>query len=162
MNLVFTFSRRYGAGTSAITEELSKRFNIPIYGRDYICRGVHDENNLSEQRGVIENLAKNPCIIVGRGAADVLSKQNNVVNIFVYASRDDRIERISDKEHISREEAADKVDRVDEERRIFYEENTGKYWGDMDVYDIILDTSEIPIEKGADVIERYLRYMGDI
>lgn len=162
MNLVFTFSRGYGTGTSLITDLLSKRFNIPVYGKDYICRGVHDENDMEEQSKVIRELAKNPCIIVGRGACEVLKGQNNVVNIYVHAAKEDRITRIAKKEGITEEEASSKIDRVDKERREFYEKNTGKYWGDFDSFDIILDTSEVPIEQGAAVIEKYLRYIGDI
>ena len=49
MNLVITFSRGYGTGTSIITDELSKRLHVPVYGRDYICRKVQDEANMEEQ-----------------------------------------------------------------------------------------------------------------
>ena len=162
MNLVLTFSRGYGTGTSIITDELSRRLNVPVYGRDFICRSLQDEENLEEQRAMITKLAQDPCIIVGRGASDVLKDQHNAVNIFVHARRPDRVKRIMQKEGLSEEEASEKITRVDAERKKFYEENTGKFWGDVDAFDIIIDTSRIPIEDCASAIIRYLEHIGDL
>ena len=37
MKLVITMSRRFGTGASIIAEELSKRLDIPVYDKAYIC-----------------------------------------------------------------------------------------------------------------------------
>lgn len=158
MNLVLTFSRRYGTGASVIAEMLSKKFNIPIYGKDYICKSIQHAEDISEQQVEIKKLAQNPCIIVGRGASEILKDQANVINIFVTANKSDRIKRIAEKEGVSEEEAAVHMKKVDEERIRFYETNTGKFWGDFDNYDIIIDSSEYGIENCADVICKYLEY----
>ncbi len=158
MNLVITFSRGYGTGTSIITDELSHKLNVPVYGRDYVCRQIHDEANMEEQNELIRQIAKKPCIIVGRGASETLKGQSNVLNIYIYANKEDRIKRIMKKEGISREKAEERIRFVDRERKEFFEKNTGKYWGDFDRFDMILDSSEIGIENCADVIMKYLRY----
>ena len=62
------------------------------------------------------------------------------------------------KENISEEEAVERIRTVDRERKEFFEKNTGKYWGDFDRFDMILDSSEIGIENCADVIMKYLSY----
>ena len=158
MNLVITFSRGYGTGTSIITDDLSKRLHVPVYGRDYICRKVQDEANMEEQNAFIREIAKKPCIIVGRGASETLKGQSNVLNIYIYADKKDRIRRVMKKENISEEEAVERIRTVDRERKEFFEKNTGKYWGDFDRFDMILDSSEIGIENCADVIMKYLSY----
>ncbi len=158
MNLVLTFSRRYGTGASVIAEMLSQKFNIPVYGKDYICRSIQHPDDIAEQQSEIRRLAQNPCIIVGRGASEILKDHPNVINIFVTANKTDRIKRISEKEGISTQEAALHMKKVDEERIRFYESNTGKFWGDFDNYDIVIDSSEYGIENCADVICRYLEY----
>lgn len=156
MNLILTFSRRYCTGASVIAEEISKRYNLPVYGKDYICRNLHNKESLEEQNDVIKELAKSPCIIMGRGASEVLKNYPNVINIYVYADKEDRVKRAMKKENISKEEALKKIKEVDTERINFYEKNTGKFWGDMDSYDIIIDSSKYGIENCADVICKYL------
>ena len=156
MNLILTFSRRYCTGASLIAEELSKRYNIPIYGKDYICRELHNEKDLEQQNEVIKELAKSSCIIMGRGASEALKDNKNVVNIYVYADKADRIKRAMAKENISEKEAIQRIKDVDAERINYYEENTGKFWGDMDNYDVIIDSSKYGIENCADIICRYL------
>ncbi|MGI6116812.1 MAG: AAA family ATPase [Bilifractor sp.] len=157
MNTVITVSRRYGSGTSVIVNKLASMFHIPVYGKDYICRNVQDQDDMDEQNALIKELAKEPCIIVGRGASEVLKDQPNVLNIYIFADRKDRIKRIAEKENLSLEEAEKKVKAVDRERGEYYEKNTGKYWGDFDNYDLILDSSRVGIEKCADIIVEYLR-----
>lgn len=158
MRLVLTFSRRYGTGASVIASMLSQKFNIPVYGKDYICQKIQNPEDIAAQQAVIKELAKNPCIIVGRGASEVLKDQPNVINIFVSANKADRLKRIAEKEGIGLEEAAERMKKVDAERINFYEKNTGKFWGDMDNYDIIIDSSKYGIENCADVICKYLEY----
>lgn len=161
MNLIFTFSRRYCTGASVIAEDISKKYNIPIYGKDYICRAVHNKDSLEEQKEIIKKLAESPCIIMGRGASEVLKDYPNVINIYVYADKEDRIKRAMAKENISKSQAIKRIKEVDAERINFYEKNTGKFWGDMDNYDIIIDSSKYGIENCADIICRYLE-MHDI
>lgn len=157
LNAVLTVSRRYGSGTSIIVNKLSEMYGLPVYGKDYICRNVQNKEDMQQQNDLIRKLAQEPCIIVGRGASEVLKDQPNVINIYVFADKKDRIARIAEKENLSLEDAAKRVKEVDRERGAYYEKNTGKYWGDFDNYDIILDSSKYGIDKCADIIVEYLR-----
>jgi cytidylate kinase len=157
LNSVLTVSRRYGSGTSAIVNRLSELYDLPVYGKDYICRNVQNKEDMKQQNDLIRELAKEPCIIVGRGASEVLKDQPNVINIYVFADRKDRIARIAKKENLSLEDAEKRVRAVDKERGAYYEKNTGKYWGDFDNYDIILDSSKYGIDRCADIIVEYLK-----
>ena len=98
LNSVLTVSRRYGSGTSVIVNKLSELYDLPVYGKDYICRNVQNGEDMKQQNDLIRELAKNPCIIVGRGASEVLKDQSNVINIYVFADRKDRVARIAKKE----------------------------------------------------------------
>lgn len=156
MSLVLTFSRRYCTGVSVIANQIAKKLNIPVYGKDYICKDIHNKEDIDKQNEIIRSLAKESCIIIGRGASEALKDQKNVINIYVYADKNDRIKRAMDKENITKEEAIKKVKDVDAERIEYYEKNTGKFWGDMDGYDIIIDSSKYGIDNCADVICKYL------
>ena len=125
MKLVITMSRRFGTGASIIAGELSERLGIPVY------------------------------IILGRCASDILKDRMNVLNIFVCADKEDRIQRIMGKDGLSYEDAREKVERTDEERASYYYDHTGKTWGDVNDYHMILDTSELGVENCADILMHY-------
>lgn len=154
MKLVITMSRRFGTGASVIAKELSERLNIPVYDKTYIEQKLNQHEYESEAEA-IRQLAQNPCIILGRCASDILKDKLNVLNIFVCASLEDRIHRIMELESLTYEDAKEKVIRSDEERADYYYEHTGKTWGDVNDYHMILDTSELGIENCADILMQY-------
>lgn len=154
MKLVITMSRRYGTGTGQIAGILSERLGIPVYDKAIVEKKLGDGSYESET-AVIRELAEEPCIILGRCASEILKDKRNVFNIYICADRKDRIERIMNSEHISYEEAEAELDRTDAERSAYYHEHTGKTWGDVNNYHMILNTSDIGVERCADVLIRY-------
>ena len=154
MNLVITMSRRFGTGASMIAEELSKKLGIPVYDKAYIENALHD-NDYSDETEVFRTLAEKSCIILGRCASEILKDQPNVFNIYVCADKEDRIQRIMKKESISHEEAKALIEKNDRERSEYYYKNTGKVWGDVNNYHMILDTSKLGAENCADILMKY-------
>ncbi len=154
MKLVITMSRRFGTGASIIAEELSKRLDIPVYDKAYIEQQLSGHVYETEAEA-IRKLAEKPCIILGRCASDILKDRMNVLNIFVCADKEDRIQRIMKKEQLSYDEAKEKVEKTDEERASYYYEHTGKTWGDVNDYHMIIDTSQLGVENCADILMHY-------
>lgn len=154
MKLVITMSRRYGTGASRIAQELSERLGIPVYDKVNVEEELGRHTYESEVE-VIRKLAEKPCIILGRCASEILKDQRNVFNIYVCADKEDRIKRIMEKFHISREEAAAEIEKTDHERAEYYHEHTGKAWGDVNNYHMILNTSDLGVENCADILMKY-------
>lgn len=154
MNLVITMSRRYGTGASMIAEELSKRLGIPVYGKDYIEHEAVNSSYAAEVE-LIKQLAESPCIILGRCASEILKGQPNVFNVYVCADKEDRIHRIMETYSLTYDEAKTKLERNDCQRSAYYHEHTGKVWGDVSNYHMILDTTVLGIEKCADIMIKY-------
>lgn len=154
MKLVITMSRRFGTGASIIAEELSRRLGIPVYDKAYIEEKLHDHMYESEAEAICK-LAEQPCIILGRCASNILKNRMNVLNIFVCADKEDRIQRIMGKYGLTYDEAKEKVETNDEERASYYYDHTGKTWGDVNDYHMILDTSELGVENCADILMHY-------
>ncbi|MDE5588341.1 MAG: cytidylate kinase-like family protein [Acetatifactor sp.] len=154
MNLVITMSRRFGTGASMIAEELSGKLGIPVYDRAYIENELHD-SNYSDEAEVIRELARSACIILGRCASEILKDQPNAFNIYVCADKEDRIQRIMKKESLSHDEAKELIEKNDRARSEYYHSNTGKVWGDVSNYHMILDTSALGAENCADILIRY-------
>ena len=154
MKLVITMSRRYGTGASRIAQELSERLGIPVYDKVNVEEEMSSHTYDSEVE-VIKKLAEKPCIILGRCASEILKDRCNAFNIYVCADKEDRVRRIMGKENLSREEAERKIEKTDQERAEYYYEHTGKTWGDVNDYHMILDTSELGVENCADILMHY-------
>ena len=131
MKLVITMSRRYGTGASVIAEELSKRLGIPVYDKVNVEQEL-SRNTYESEVEAIKGLAQKPCIILGRCASEILKDRLNVFNIY-----------------------AQKIDANDRERSRYYHEHTGKAWGDVNNYHMILNTSDLGVENCADILMRY-------
>jgi len=154
MNLVITISRRFGTGASIIARELSEKLNVPVYDKAFV-EGQLREDSYEEEAETIRMLAKKPCIILGRCASEILKDQRNAFNIYVCADKEDRIQRIMELESLPYEEAKEKVTKTDRARADYYHEHTGKAWGDVNNYHMILDTSRLGVENCADILMRY-------
>ena len=97
------------------------------------------------QSAIIRKLAeRGPGIFVGRCADYVLGDYSNVVNTFIYAYKDDRINRIMD---------IYKLSEIDRERRLYYEGRTDRKWGSIDANAILLNTSLLGIDGAVDALE---------
>lgn len=91
------------------------------------------------------------CIIVGRGAAQILPAETTL-RIRLVASRDHRIEAVQHGQKISHEQAAEWVDKTDRERRQFVVEHFGMDPADPMLYDLILNVSRWSSGECADII----------
>lgn len=154
MKMIITMSRRYGTGASLIAEELSKRLGIPVYDKVHVEEELSN-NEFASEVEVIQRLAENPCIILGRCASEILKDKRNAFHIYVCADKEDRIKRIMTKEGLDYGTAAEKIERTDRERSAYYHEHTGKAWGDVNNYHMILNTSDLGVENCADILMRY-------
>ena len=106
------------------------------------------------QSEIIRKLAaRGPCVVVGRCADFVLKDEADCVNVFICANIEDRIQRIAKRYDLSEKKAADKIKKIDRERRYYYESRTGLYWGDIDSHQILLNASRLGIDGTVDILE---------
>lgn len=154
MNLVITMSRRYGTGASMIAQELSEKLGIPVYDKAYIENEIQGDD-FSKEAKFIKELAKESCIILGRCASEILKGQPNVFNVYICADKEDRIERIMEKESLNYDDAKTLLEKNDRQRAEFNVEHTGRVWGDVSNYHMILDTSKLGAENCADILIKY-------
>ncbi len=158
MKLVITMSRRFGTGASLIAKELSGRLGIPVYDKAYIEQELEDSNFAGEAE-VIKELAQGSCIILGRCASEILAGRPEVFNIYVCADKEDRIHRIMEKECLSYEDAKAMLESNDRARAEYYYTHTGKVWGDVNNYNMILDTTALGACNCAGIVMKYFERM---
>lgn len=111
----------------------------------------------SIQSGIIKNIAETEsAVIIGRCADDVLRDCDNVVKVFIYSDRSERVKRIAEVNGLSEKNALDSVKKTDKLRSNYYEFFTNKRWGEPNNYDLCINSS-IGIEKSAEIIVNYIK-----
>ena len=95
-----------------------------------------------ERRIIVELAMKGPCVILGRCADDIMRKAEiPSLDVFLYAGAIYRAVRVS--ELIGSKnptEIQKKMQTTDAARRAYYEQFTGKHWGESRNYTLSLDT----------------------
>lgn len=107
------------------------------------------------QSDVIRNVAQQgPCVIVGRCSDYVLSDMEDmeVINIFVKADIEDRKKRAVDEYKIAAQDVEDFIVKIDKERSNYYNYYTDRKWGNLNNYNLMIDTSKISIDKTVEII----------
>ena len=99
---------------------------------------------------------KGGCVIVGRAADYILRDNPRLTSVFIHASDEFRIKRITEYEHISDDKARDMIAKADKKRASFYNFQTEKRWGHAASYNLSVDTSQLGIDGCVTLIRRYL------
>lgn len=86
-------------------------------------------------------------VIVGRCADYVLKDEKNVLSLFLYAEKQDRIRRGIELYHIDAKHAQETMERFDRKRARFYEYYTDRKWGALSNYDMMINTSRMGIDQ---------------
>ena len=108
------------------------------------------------QSKVILELAKEPCIIVGRCAGHVLTDAGiPCFNIFLYGTPESRRKRAAEEMayHGITDTDVDKyIAKIDSQRRNYFKTYTGKEMRDASNYNICLDIGTLGLEKCEEIL----------
>lgn len=105
------------------------------------------------QCSVILQLAEQgPCVIVGRNADYILKDREDVLNVYIYADRAFRAERIVRLYGESEKSPETRLNEKDKRRRVNYQHYTGRTWGMAENYHASLDSSALGVENCADLV----------
>lgn len=129
----------------------------------HLSDGNFYNNNLSQeslfkfQSDAIRKAAESgACVFVGRCADYVLRDRTDVVNIFVTANTEDRINRICGRDGLDEAEARKRISKGDSERASYYNYYTGKKWGYSESYDLCVNSSVLGMSGTVDYISRFI------
>lgn len=114
---------------------------------------MSDRGLFSIQCETIRKIAEQgSAVIVGRCSDYVLRDNENALNVFLTSPLEVRIDRISERHGISREEAESLTLHKDKAREEYYNYYTFGNWGVASTYDLCIDSSMLGIEGTADFI----------
>ena len=106
----------------------------------------------------IKKLAdKGPCVLIGRCADYALKDRDDVINIFITAPLENRIERVARRNDIPFDEAKDRIKKTDKSRASYYNYYSSKDWGEAKSYDLCIDSSLLGIEGTVALLEQMIR-----
>ena len=101
--------------------------------------------------------SEGPCVIVGRCADYVLRDKKEAVSVVVKADMESRKQRAIDLHGVSPDKAEEYVRRADKQRASYYNYYATSTWGDVNNYDLCVDTGKIGIDGAVDLLAEYIR-----
>lgn len=116
---------------------------------------INDQLFLVQSEIIRETAAMESCVFIGRCADYVLRAHENKLRVFVYAQNADRYARLMQRNPDkckNEREARDLAQRTDKRRINYYNYYTGRKWGSMENYDLMIDSSLFGIEGTAQII----------
>ena len=113
---------------------------------------------LKAQADVIRELAKEPCVIIGR-AADSILDSGTFTSVFIKADDKKRIARIMKRKNCLESEAVKAIKSTDKDRARFYQYYTDKKWGSAATYDIAVDSGVLGIDKTVELLLAYVNLL---
>lgn len=121
----------------------------------YTEMSINDKLFLAQSDVIKEMAREGSCVIVGRCADYVLQDLANCVNVYCYATHDDRVARTESRLKVSRQQAVDAVRRKDKTMANYYNYYSNNKWGDAQNYDLMINTSKLPTDETVRLIMGY-------
>lgn len=96
------------------------------------------------------------CVIVGRCADYVLRENPDAVSVFVKADMPSKVARAVKYYHVDADKAEDRIRKADKQRASYYNYYATATWGDVNNYDLVVDTGVLGVEGAAALIEKFI------
>lgn len=142
-----------GLSEQYIKENEQKRNVLDVLNNGYYSdMNNSDELFVKESELIKEVSTKEPCVIVGRCADQILKDNKNVLKVFIYSNMEDKINRAVKYYGMDKKKAEKEISRIDKLRGNHYKYYTGKEWKDFSNYDICINSDKLGVEKAADLI----------
>ena len=109
------------------------------------------------QSDVIRRLAaEKSCVFVGRCADYILREHPRCANVFISATKEDRIARLCQMHRIDEEAAEEMIEKADKRRSEYYNYYSYKTWGAAATYHLCVDSSSLGIEETVRFVEEFV------
>ena len=152
-DLVEKLSEKTGLSTEYIENNEQKRGMLDALNSGCYYNLTNADELFVQESELINDLAKNEsCVIIGRCSDFILKDNKDVINIFVYSTMENKIERAVERYNLSKKEAEKEIKNIDKLRSNHYKHYTGKVWGENKNYDLCINSDTFGVEKAADMI----------
>lgn len=150
---IIEVAEKTGLSEQYIKENEQKRNSLDILNNGYYSDlSNSDELFVKESQLIKEVSDREPCIIVGRCADQILKDNKNVLKVFIYSDMKNKIDRAVKYYGMDKKKAEKEIIRIDKLRENHYKYYTDKKWKDFSNYDICINSDKVGVEKAADLI----------
>ena len=131
------------ATAAYLASDITAEYTVPVNDRAFMV-----------QSDVIRDIARTGNgVIVGRCADYVLKDHPQLLRVFIYANKEDRINRIVNEYGQDPKNAESVLNKIDKGRANYHKFYTGTPWRSLDNYDLCLNTSTIGIQGAVMAIK---------
>ena len=134
-NTIITIGRQFGSAGREIGRIVAKHLDVKLYDKEMLSRAA-------QESGLCKELF------------ETHDEYDNVLSVFIHADMDARIRRIARIYDLTDAKAKDMIIKTDKKRSSYYNYYSNKRWGDVDSYDMCLNSSMLGIEGTAEAIEK--------
>ena len=118
---------------------------------------VTSSDMFKQDKEILTKVAEeDSCIIAGRNGFSVFADHPNHLSILIQAPFEHRVQRIMDKQNLSREEAEQVIKKVDEMRENYVKKFTGTSRYDTRNYDLVINMEGKTEDEAVDLILQYI------
>jgi cytidylate kinase len=119
---------------------------------------LNGDNLFRLQADLIRKIsAEGPCVIVGRCADYILRENPYLIKLFLCADTESRIKTLMKRDNMSEKDAKSAVIKADKRRANYYNFYTNNKWGDVNNYNLCLDTSSLSDEACVELLLSYIK-----
>lgn len=119
---------------------------------------ISQESLFKFQSDVIKKAAdEGSCVFVGRCADYVLRERDDMVSVFITATKRFRIDQIMAKQNLDVAGANKFINQRESQRAAYYNYYTGKKWGAAEHYDLCIDASVLGLQTTEKFIADFIR-----
>lgn len=148
---IITISRQHGSGGREIAQKVAKQLGIPFYDREIIELAAKSsdidirffENSETKDTGNLLYRLSNDVHLTQPITDKIFLQQVQVIRVFVCADASTRETRVRT---VYREPAED-LDKLEKNRRSYYQHYTGRNFGDAENYDLCLNSGSLGMEE---------------
>ena len=121
---------------------------------------VNDKLYILQHKIIKEKAESESFVIVGRCADYILKDYPGVVKIFIYADIESRIRRAISRHDIEPARAKQAIIKTDKNRANYYSFYSGQKWGQVENYDLCINTTKLSVDQAVKLITDYISIVG--
>ncbi|MCI9274672.1 MAG: MATE family efflux transporter, partial [Clostridia bacterium] len=128
-NFIIKVAEKTGLSTEYIENNEQKRSNLAGLNNGYYTGLSNEDELFVKEAEVIKELSeKQSCVIIGRCADFVLKDRPNIIKVFIYSNKENKIKRATEIYGLDKKNAEKEITKINKLRANHYKHYTGNEW----------------------------------
>jgi len=155
--IITKLSETTGLSTEYIEKHEQKTSILDNLNNGYYYNLNNNDELFIKESNLIKELAKEPCVIIGRCADYILKNKKNIIKIFIYSNMEDKINRATKYYKIDKNKAEKEINKINKLRSNHYKHYTNQEWNNPENYDLCINSDTLGVEETANLICKLIK-----